>query len=586
MLAPATPAEGHITTAPASRTPGWHATVIVLVAVLAVGIGAALGAFLLGGRAAGMGAAASYVPADAPMYIELTLLPSADQDAALRELLLRFPPIDGVDLDRPLTESLTERLDELLALEGVSVSWADDVAPWFDGRIGFALTSGSFMTPPTDPAAMPMLPPMLLMVGVTDPEAASAAIERLLGEMDARPELTQSEHAGVTIFEGPGGTGAYAVTADQLLLAPSADSIRAALDAHSSGETLAASREMGAYASRLPSDWIMFGTYDLTNLMADALAQMGTQSPEMVETFETLMEYGSLRAAYAVYATADGIAMDVLSDAPAALAVANSDRGLANEVPDDVVYFADGGNVGAALAGLAESLKSGLAADPAMAEQIATAEAALGADLEELVSWIGDGAMFVGWDGTMPYAGMVLVPTDVAAARQRLGQLGSFAELAAMDPTTGVSVGEHTIMTSAGPVVVTTLSWQSQLPDGAGGDPGAPVVVLEYAITDDRVLIGIGDSFVSRGLDLAESDSLAANPRFADTVATLGGASNVGTLWVDFDAMHETFEPMIPDPQRFYEVNIRPWVAPLDRFVSVTRLEGAELETHAVLFIE
>lgn len=528
-----------------------------------------------------MGTAASYVPADAPLYVELRLQPSAAQDEALRELLGRFPPIEGVDLDRPLTESLTARLDELLAAEGASVSWTEDVAPWFDGRIGFALTSGSFMAPPqSDLGAMPAVPPMLVMAGVTDSGAASASIERLIAELDAPPAFARSEHAGVTVFEGPDGVGAYAVTSDQLLFSPSADAIRDALDAHSSGETLAASDAMGGYASRLPGDWIMFGTYDFSSVMADALAYMGTQSPEMVETFETLMEGQPMRGAYAVSATADGIAMDVLSDAPVgALAPANSDRGLADEVPGDSLYFADAGNVGAALETLVGSLKSGLAADPAMAEQIATAEAALGADLEELVSWIGDGAVAVGWDEGMPWAGMVLVPTDVDEASRRLRQLGSFAELAAMDPTTGLSVGEHDVVTSAGPVAVTTISWQQQLPDGGGGLPIAPNLVLEFAVTDDRVLIGLGQSFVERGLDLAESDSLAANPRFTDAVESLGGASNAGTVWVDFDEIRDSFQPMIP-------ADVVPWVAPLDSFVSVTRAADGAMETHAVLFIE
>ncbi|MEP7082606.1 MAG: DUF3352 domain-containing protein [Chloroflexota bacterium] len=585
MLASPSSAEGHVTTSATSGAPVWRATVVGLVALLAIGIGAALSAYLLGGRGAGMGAAASYVPADAPMYLEIRMQPSAEQDAALRELLRRFPAIDGVDLDRPLAESLTARLDELLATEGVSVSWAQDVAPWFDGRIGLALTSASFVTPPTDPAA-PALPPLLFMAGVTDADAASAAMERILATVDASQELTRSEHAGVTIVEASAG-GAYAVTPDQLLFAPSAAEIRAALDAHASGETLAASAEMGGYAARLPADWIMFGTNDFTHVMAVALAQMGTQSPEMVEAFETLMENQPMRSAYAVSATADGIAMDILSDAPTgALTPANSERGLADEVPGDVILFSDGGNLGPALAGLVTSLKSGLAADPSMAEQIATAEAALGADLEELVSWIGDGAVVVGWEEDMPYAGMVLVPTDVAEARRRLGQLTAFARLAAMDPASGVSMGEHDVVTGAGPVAVITISWQQQLPDGGGGMGSAPIIVLEYAITDDRVLIGLGEPFVRRALDLAESDSLAADARFAESVATLGGASNVGTMWVDFDRMREAFEPMIPDPDGFYEQNIQQWVAPLDRFVSVTRLDGAELETHAVLFVE
>ena len=55
---------------PAQPTSSWRPVVVGTVAVLAIGIGVAAGSFMLTSRAAGMGAAAEYVPADAPFYIE------------------------------------------------------------------------------------------------------------------------------------------------------------------------------------------------------------------------------------------------------------------------------------------------------------------------------------------------------------------------------------------------------------------------------------------------------------------------------------------------------------------------------------
>ena len=103
---------------PAAGMPAWRIAVIGAVGILAVGIGLAAGSFLLNTRAAAVGAGAAYVPADAPFYVELRLEPSAEQDAALRELLGRFPPIEGVDLDQPLYTQMVERIDEMLAAEG------------------------------------------------------------------------------------------------------------------------------------------------------------------------------------------------------------------------------------------------------------------------------------------------------------------------------------------------------------------------------------------------------------------------------------------------------------------------------------
>lgn len=584
------PAEGPITTAPASDAPAWRGAVIGLVALLAFGIGAALGAYLLGFQRLGMGAAASYVPATAPMYVEVRLEPSLAQDAALRDLLRRFPPIDGVDLDRPLTESLAERLDEMLAAEGESVSWQEDVAPWFDGRLGFALLDGAFIMPPpaTDPTAPPPVPPMLVMLGVTDPDVAAASLDRLLSEMDPALTFTESVYTGLTVHEASTGQGAYVLTADQLVYASSIEALRDALDAHASGETFAAS----GLADELPADWIAMGVYDFSNVMSDLLAYAGTQTPATVEAYEAMFENQPLRAAFAISATEDGFAMDAFADAPTGpLAPTNADRGLADEVPADALYFADGGNVGPALASLIEALKGALAADPAMAEQITMAEAGLGADLEEMVGWIGDGATVVGWAGTTPYGGLVLVPSDMDEAERRLGQLATFAELAATDPTTGLAVTRSEVETDSGLVTITTIRWQQLGPDGTP-DPAVPGVVVEYTVTDDRALIGIGETFVRRALDLEASDSLAADPRYRDSVAGLGGPENAGTSWLDITGAREALEaallPMFAaaDPSGTYESEVQPWLLPLDRFVSVTRVDGEQLETHAVLFIE
>ena len=103
---------------PADGMPAWRIAVIGAVGILAVGIGIAAGSFLLNTRSAAVGAGAAYVPADAPFYVEMRLEPSAEQDAALRELLGRFPPIEGVDLDQPLYTQMVERIDEMLAAEG------------------------------------------------------------------------------------------------------------------------------------------------------------------------------------------------------------------------------------------------------------------------------------------------------------------------------------------------------------------------------------------------------------------------------------------------------------------------------------
>ena len=582
-----------ITTRPTAGSSTWRIAVIGLVAILAVGIGVAAGSFLLTTRALALGSGAAYVPADAPFFAELRLEPSNAQDAALREVLAHFPPIEEVDLERPLHEQLTERLDELLAAEGAEVSWAGDVAPWFDGRVAMALTDLPLdaMEVPADPMAGPPVPPFVVLLGVTDSAAAADALGRILDQAgEDAPTFTESEHLGITIRSSDTGDGAYALTDDQLVLASDADGVRAALDAHAAGSgTLAEMAEITRLTDALPDDWLAFVSYDMTELMAQALTQAGSEDPAMAAAFESLMEHQSLRGAMAFSAAGDRLLLDAATDPPTGpFAVSNADRGLAGEVPGDTLYYSEGGNIGAALAAVIEPIKQAVAATPEGEEQLSTVEAALGADLEDLVSWIGDGATVIGFDGSQPYGGMLLVPNDVDAAQRRLTQLGSFASLAALDPQSGITVEEQDL---AG-VAVTTIRWEA--PD-AGMEMMLPVpfgVVVQYALTDDRALIGIGDAFVRRVLELEEADSLASDPRYADAVAGMGGAENTGVVWLDLTGTREALEtalgPMLGagDPDGIYEAEVRPWLLPLDRFVSVIRLEGDVLVQRAALLVE
>lgn len=580
------------TTAPAAGIGAWRIIVIGLVGIMAVGIGVIAGSFLLTSRVAGAGAAASYVPAEAPFYVELRLQPSTAQDAALREFLGRFPDIDGVDLSRPLYDQLGEAIDAALAEEGeLGVSWEADIAPWFDGSVAFALTDlpAAAFAPEPGAATDEVLPGMLAILGVTDADAARTSIDRLLAEGGA-PELTESEHRGVTIVTGA-DEGAYAVTDDAVLVAPTADEIEAALDLAAGDGSLADADHLAELAAELPSDWLALVAFDMTEVMADARAAAG-DDPSMAAMW-SLIEGQSLRGAMVVTAAGDRIAFDGVSDPPTGpFALENADRGLAAEVPGDALYFADGGNVGAALSAFVTGMKAAAASEPEAAEQIETAEGALGAELEELVAWIDDAALVAGWGADAPWAGAVIVPTDPATAERRLGQLATFAGLAALDPSSGLSVEE----TEVAGATVTTIRWQDPSADpDMGMDMGVPMlagVSVEFTVTGERAIIGLGEGFVARVLELEDGASLAAEDRYAAAVDELGGPDNAGTVWLDLagtrDALLAAMGPMLEmmDPEGSFLDELEPWLAPLDHLAAVTIVEGDLLVQRAALVVE
>ena len=575
-----------------TSTPAWRVAVIGIVAVLAVGIGAVFGSAMLQTRTATIGSGASYVPATAPLYFEVRLEPSEAQDAALREFLGRFPEIEGVDLDQPLYGQLTAMLDEQIAISGSDFSWAADVDPWFDGRVGVAMLEfpQAALDPTMTDPEMFGSPSVVVLVAITDPAAAQSSFDRILAESETEVTFTAQEHAGVTIQVDDSSGMAYALTDDQLLFATSADDIVAALDAHaSSSTTLSEAGSITALTDALPDEWLVFGLYDFTDVIASAFEGPAADSPG-ADVMRDLMADQPLRGAMALTVDGDRVSLPMVSDAPTgALAVTNAERGLADEVPGDALYYAEGGNVGNSLSGLVRTLKEAAATMPDAADQLDMVEAALGGDIEEMVSWIGDVATVGGYDGEQPWGGAIIVPTDMEQARRTMDKLSTFAGLATLDPSIGITVDQHDVEG----VEVTSLRWQDP---NATTEPdpampfAAPEVVVEWAVTDDRVVLGVGDRFVERALGQDAAGSLAETAGYSDAVADLGGSSNAGVTWIDLRGLRLALETAVgemdPSGMEMYETDIAPWLEPLDRFVSVVRLEGDFLRTDAVLLVD
>jgi hypothetical protein len=563
---------------PPSARPWGRIGIIGIVGALAVGIGLAAGSFLTT-RAAIIGSASAYVPPDAVMYVEVRLEPSAGQDSALRELLGRFPAIDGLNLDRPLTEGLAEMLDSAIAGGGVQVSWSDDVAPWTDGRAAVAVLElpEAAIDPAADPADMTDAPPMLVMLGVNDAAEARSSLTRILDRAGA-PATATREHRGVTIHAAS-DEGAYAVTDDQLLVAPSPEDIVAALDTEASGATLAGREEVLAHIDALPSDWLAFGVFDLTSALGAAIDAAGSADDAAGTAMSRILQHQPMMGAFTVTATENGIAFDTAGPpASGPFAPEDVERVFSSEVPDDVLYLSEGGNLGAAMAEMIAAVKGAATADPATAEPIATVESALGADLEELVAWVGDGALAIGWDGEQAYGGLLLEMIDRDAAQRRVDQLVTFAGLAAMDPGTNVRVEE----TQVADTPVTTIWFVD--PTMAGMAPvELTEVAVQIAVTEDRILVGIGDRFVRRVLELDAADALGATPRYADAIAAFGGPSTTGTAWLDIAGTVDAARGVLPDLGAMEEVF--EWLEPFDRLVSVGQLEDGVVVQHSELFI-
>lgn len=562
----------------------WRAAAIAAVVLLAAGIGVAAAAFLVGSRTA-LGPAAAYVPGDVPLYLELRVTPSDAQDAALREILDRFGPIDGLDTSRSLHDQLTQRLDRMLSAEGVELTWETDVAPWFDGRMAIAVTDiGSGMNDLTSDGP-PSDAPAVVLLGVSDPAAADAAIGRILG-VAGSPRFVETQHGSVSVHVASGDEpAAFALTDDQLILGTGEADVVAMLDAHADpGTTLARREGLASMVGALPSDWIALAAFDTSSVIGsmraglDGLGDAEHLGP-LADALDGVLEHQPQRGAMTLSAAGDRLLIDVASELPTGpFAVDNADRGLAADVPGNALLYSEAVNFGSALGGIIAPLADALAGDPEMTDGLDLAEGFLGGNVEELVSWIDDAALVVGTDGDAPYLGLVVSPSSMEAAERRLEQLATIASLGGLDPDAGISVTTSDVEG----IEVTTLRVAGGMPM-----PDAPLdvpsnFVVQWAMTANRVLIGLGDTFVTDSITLSDGGSLASQPRFSDALGSLGGTSHAGATWIDLGGMLAAFGelagPMVEADLGGLDV--------LDRFVSVSRVEGNLLVQRTALLFD
>src|SRR5205814_562097 len=108
-----------------------------------------------------------------------------------------------------------------------------------------------------------------------------------------------------------------------------------------------------------------------------------------------------------------------------------------------------------------------------------------------------------------------------------------------------------------------------------------------YAVTDQRVVIGSGDSFVARVLDMQAAGSLGESERFRSALESVGGTSNTGAIWFDLAALRAALEPLVPaESKAVYETSIKPWVAPFDYLVAATRADGQQLDSRIAVVVK
>ena len=543
-------------------------------------VGTAAGATFLLTRDAGDPDVLAWTPADSVVYTEARLDLPGSQQAELAKVMSAFP---GFDDQAAFPTKLAEALDQLVKrASDDKMGYQADIEPWFGGQVSMSIGPLPSTADPTQVRA-------LVLASVKDATKAGAWAEELLTETGATTSTETYDGITITRVVPPAGsdaagadvTGAYALFGPVIALGDPA-SIKAAIDTKGTGG-LPTHDQFTAASGSVSGDRLGF-----LYLNAAAIAQgaqglagdTGATMPELPAMFDDL---SAPWVVMAVRAEDGAIVVDTRQPHVDKLgpAVATESK-VAALVPASTVFLATGHEVGAGL----ERLRALAAEDPELADGVKQLEDSLAliGGVDALIGWIGDAGIAITRDGDELAGGLVVTPTDKAAADRLLTQLRGFLALAGEsagikvtdedhDGTTVTSITIENVGDLVGAATGGSLDGPDDVPDS---------IVIAYAVSDEVVTIGYTADFVKAVLDTRGGESLATTDRFK---GMLDRADKVhGSLsWVDVAAIRDLVEGMIPDAERGeYDADVKPYLAAFDAIIA-TSVPGDDLDTGTIV---
>ncbi len=529
---------------------------------LAVVIAATAGILVLASGRPSTSIAIGYMPPDTISYAEYRLDFPGDQRQKLASFLSSFP---GFDDQAALDTKVREAIDQIVgyATEGKQV-YSRDIEPWFGGTI--AMGAGP-MPGFQETTTMSAFGNQLFVVTIKD---ATRAADWIRGVM---PEgVTESSHGDATLFSVATDFGAPSAIAvnGEVILAGSDTTVRAAIDSQGDGD-LAEDAEFKAAFGRISRDYVVFSYAEPRAMLASYAAMAGQGALDETTVDDELLllvpEWTSTNAWIENDALASRTtypSVDLGFDA------SNHAGTLADHLPASTIFFAETHDAGAALTAFLDRLRE----LPELRDGFRQVDQAAGmiGGVEGVIGWWGDTAIAVSElaDGSLG-GGLLVAPTDAEAASRTLLTIRSFIALA------GGGVGLDVRDVEHGDVTITVIDFSGAAGEAGGSLPPGASAEIAYAATDELVVFGYGEEWVASVLD-ADGASLADDGRYKALLERVG-AANIGSWFVDIEAIRELVEPLaeseVPaDEWARYLEDFQPYILPFDAVVSAITKEG------------
>jgi hypothetical protein len=524
----------------------------------------------------------AYVPDGTIAYGEARLDLPGDQRLALASFLSKFP---GFADQAAIESKLNEVMDRFVgSVTSGDQTYTSDIQPWFDGELAFALPAlpdlSALSGGDSGPTAQSR---SLILASVKDATAASAWFRDLATSGGATLSDVAYNGATLTTLSGEGGSDvwAYAVLDGRVAVLGDVTSVKAAVDTQGNGPFAARASLKSALDATDSSHvgFVYLDTAAVFDWMAEAAKAAGSSDLD----FSSGAVRGMLPdwTGFALRVEGDAVVLEGASDRPDSPIGPTDNRtsSLTDHVPTGALVVGVGHDVGKTLIATLDLYRS----QPSMKSVTDAIDQVTGllGGVDGALGWIGDAAYVVDQADGAVEGGLLIAPTDRAAADRVFTSLRTL--LAVGGSQAGITVRDEAY---AGSTITTIdlgdlagLLTQAGIQPGQLG-PGMNLaggrVELAYAVTDQVVVIGSGPSFVKHILDTTAGTSIASTDRFKSLVGRIGNGT--GLVFVDIAAIRGLIESAMagaaPSAVTNYEQEIKPFLAPFDALIESSSVKG------------
>lgn len=544
----------------------WRWAVVGVVTVLVVGLLGA--AFVLAQPQSGApSTVARYAPADTAILVELRQDLPGDQHNLLAQFMSHFP---GFADQAAFDQKLDETLDSMFARSDGDVSWADDIKPWFDGQVG---VFSSTLTPG------PGTPPSMT-VALTVKAGQKAALEGwLIPLLGSDWQETTYENQAIWSGQLPDSAERVSLTwsDEALLIGTRIEDLQAALDARADrSDGLADDAYFLGQLSALHADRL--GTFYFDGrAMAQTLRDQLAGIDSVAGMDDLIVDLVAVRMFGEVRAEGDHLAFTTRTERAAGSNMpplsANRSTTLAEAAPRDAMFYAEVRDVGQTIGFYINDLLLPLLSAQGAPFDASALQQLLGVPPQDFFDFIVDASVSLSGSATAPEVGLIATVDDNAIATARVNTITTLLR-AAMQFGGGVTFAEE--QHGAATLTVITMT--------GGLGEGLPASVA-ISVTGDRLLIGTRD-FVIGVLDRQRDQSLATRPEYQAALAA-GGTANAGVVFVDIAAAISAAEEMVPADERAdYDLNQRPFLAPMSHLAIVSTTDAGAQVNHVFLYVK